>query len=297
MPKVRIRDNMRLEATAYRIKIADIPVAQAEIHPTLLLAIDSGVTTGKVDGIATKDPAFGSEARWINPGLAEQAELYGYTVVEPGAVLATHLTETCRRHADEILTRDATKHLIDELKTSSPTVVSELIPGVMSLAEVQGILHLLLREQVSIRQLSVILETLGDYGTRSKDPILLTEYVRHRLARQICTRYRNAEGELYVVALDPALEDRIRAGYEHTERGLFIRMSPQGVEATCKAINTEIGKLTSRSHTPIVLVSPQIRAAVKRLTENHLPHLIVLSFNEVTRDTKIVTMGLVTDKT
>ena len=128
-------------------------------------------------------------------------------------MLATHLTEVCRRHADEILTRDATKHLIDELKTSSPTVVSELIPSVMSLAEVQSILHLLLREQISIRQLSVILETLGDHATRSKDPILLAEYVRHRLARQICTRYRNAEGELYVVAFDPALEDRIRAGF------------------------------------------------------------------------------------
>jgi flagellar biosynthesis protein FlhA len=296
MPKVRIRDNMRLEATAYRIKIADIPVAQAEIQPTQLLAIDSGMTTGKIDGIQTKDPAFGSDAKWINPGLADQAELYGYTVVEPGAVLATHLTETCRRHADEILTRDATKHLIDELKTSSPTVVSELIPGVMSLAEVQAILHLLLREQVSIRQLSVILETLGDYGPRSKDPILLTEYVRHRLARQICTRYRNAEGELYVVAVDPALEDRIRAGFEHTDRGLFIRMSPQSVEATCRILSTEINKLTARGHTPIVLVSPQIRAAMKRLTENHLPNLIVLSFNEVTRDTKIVTLGMVADK-
>jgi flagellar biosynthesis protein FlhA len=295
MPKVRIRDNMRLEATQYRIKIADIPVAQAEIQPTQLLAIDSGVTTGNVDGIPTKDPAFGSDARWINAGLADQAELYGYTVVEPGAVLATHLTEVCRRHADEILTRDASKHLIDELKTTSPTVVSELIPGVMSLAEVQGILHLLLREQVSIRQLSVILETLGDYGPRSKDPILLTEYVRHRLARQICSRYRNAEGELYCVALDPALEDRIRAGFEHTERGLFIRLSPQSVESTCRAINAEIAKLTARSHSPIVLVSPQIRAAVKRLTENHLPHLIVLSFNEVTRDTKIVTLGMVTE--
>ena len=152
-------------------------------------------------------------------------------------MLATHLTEVCRRHADEILTRDATKHLVDELKTTSPTVVSELIPGVMSLAEVQAILHLLLREQVSIRQLGVILETLGDYAPRSKDPILLAEYVRHRLARQICTRYRNAEGELYVVAFDPALEDRIRAGFEHNERGLFIRMSPQAVEATCRAIS------------------------------------------------------------
>jgi flagellar biosynthesis protein FlhA len=296
MPKVRIRDNMRLDANTYRIKIADIPVAQAELEPTHLLAIDSGVTTGKIDGIATKDPAFGSDAKWIHPGLSDQAELFGYTVVEPGAVLATHLTEVCRRHADEILTRDATKHLVDELKTTSPAVVNELIPGVMALAEVQGILHLLLREQISIRQLGLILETLGDHAPRSKDPILLTEYVRHRLARQICTRYRNAEGELYVVALDPALEDRIRAGFEHTERGLFIRMSPQSVEATCRWIADEVAKLTMQSQPAIVLVSPQIRTAVKRLTENHLPNLVVLSFNEVTRDTKIVTVGMVAEK-
>jgi flagellar biosynthesis protein FlhA len=296
MPKVRIRDNMRLEANQYRIKIADIPVAQGELEPTLLLAIDSGMTTGKIDGIGTKDPAFGSDARWINPGLADQAEMAGYTVVEPGAVLATHLTEVCRRHADEVLTRDATKHLVDELKTTSPAVVNELIPGVLTLAEVQGVLHLLLREQISIRQLSVILETLGDHAPRSKDPILLTEYVRHRLARQICTRYRNAEGELHVVACDPALEDKIRAGFEHSDRGLFIRMAPQSVEAVCREVGDQLTKLSARGHSPIVLVSPQIRAAFKRITENHLPNLIVLSFNEVTRDTKIVTVGMVTEK-
>jgi flagellar biosynthesis protein FlhA len=296
MPKVRIRDNMRLDANQYRIKIADIPVAQGEIEPTLLLAIDSGMTTGKIDGIPTKDPAFGSEAKWINPGLADHAEMYGYTVVEPGAVLATHLTEVCRRHADEVLTRDATKHLIDELKTTSPAVVNELIPSVMSLAEVQAVLHLLLREQISIRQLGVILETLGDHAPRSKDPILLAEYVRHRLARQICTRYRNAEGELQVVACDPALEDKVRAGFEHSERGLFIRMAPQSVESVCRVVGEQVTKLTARGHSPIVLVSPQIRAAFKRITENHLPNLIVLSFNEVTRDTKIVTVGMVTEK-
>jgi flagellar biosynthesis protein FlhA len=296
MPKVRIRDNMRLDANQYRIKIADIPVAQGELEPTQLLAIDSGMTTGHLDGVTTKDPAFGSDAKWINPGLSDQAELFGYTVVEPGAVLATHLTEICRRHADEILTRDATKHLVDELKATAPAVVNELVPGVMTLAEVQTILHLLLREQISIRQLGLILETLGDHAPRSKDPILLTEYVRHRLARQICTRYRNDEGELHVVAFDPALEDRIRAGFEHTDRGLFIRMSPQSVEATCRWIADEVASLTARGEPAIVLVSPQIRAAVKRITENHLPYLVVLSFNEVTRDTKIVTVGMVTEK-
>jgi flagellar biosynthesis protein FlhA len=287
---------MRLDAQQYRIKIADMPVAAADLEPGQLLAIDSGVTTGNIDGISTKEPAFGSPAKWIHPGLAERAELYGYTVVEPGAVLATHLTEVCRRHADEILTRDATKHLVDELKSTSPTVVSELIPGALSLAEVQTILQMLLREQVSIRQLGLILETLGDHAPRSKDPILLTEYVRHRLARQICTRYRNAEGELHVVAFDPALEDRIRAGVEHNDRGMFVRLSPQAVETICRLIREEITKLSAAHHTQIVLVSPQIRPAVKRLTENHLPNLIVLSFNEVTRDTKIVTVGLVAEK-
>ncbi len=295
MPKVRIRDNMQLDPNQYRIKIADTPIAEEHIEPDCLLAIDSGLTTGQVEGMATKDPAFGTDAKWIHPSLQDDAEMFGYTVVEPGAVLATHLTEICRRHADEILTRDATKHLVDELKQTQPTVVDELIPGTMQLAEVQAVLQMLLREQVPIRQLAMILETLGDYAARTKDPILLAEYVRHRLARQICSRYRNAEGQLHVIALDPALEDRIRAGFEHTERGLFIRMSPQAVEATCDAIRRQLGKLTTANHAPIVLVSPQIRVALKQLTETHLPQLTVLSFNEVTRDTQIVTLGLATD--
>jgi flagellar biosynthesis protein FlhA len=295
MPKVRIRDNMRLEPNEYRIKIADIPVAHDRVEPGMLLAIDSGLTTGQVDGIAVRDPAFGSDARWIHPTRKDEAEMLGYTVAEPGAVVATHMTEVCRRHADEILTRDATKHLVDELKASHPAVVNELIPGVMSLAEVQAVLHLLLREQVPIRQLGTILETLGDWAPRTKDPILLTEYVRHRLARQICTRYRTADGKLHVVALDPAMEDRVRAGFDHNERGLFIRMSPQAVDATCQSIAAELTKLTQAGHAPIVLVSPQIRAALKQLTENHLPQLVVLSFNEVTRDTQVMTLGLASD--
>jgi flagellar biosynthesis protein FlhA len=295
MPKVRIRDNMRLEPHEYRIKIADMAVAQDRVEPTLMLAIDGGMTTGQIDGLPTKDPAFGADAKWIVPARKDEAEMHGYTVVEPGAVIATHMTEVCRRHADEILTRDATKHLIDELKQSQPTVVGELIPSVLSLAEVQAVLHLMLREQISVRQLGVILETLGDWAPRTKDPILLAEYVRHRLARQICTRYRDAENRLHVIALDPALEDRIRAGFEHNERGLFIRMSPQAVEATCQAIAHQLTKLTNAGRTPIVLVSPQIRAALKQLTENHLPQLVVLSFNEVTRDTLVVTLGLAAD--
>jgi flagellar biosynthesis protein FlhA len=221
--------------------------------------------------------------------------MHSYTVVEPAAVIATHLMETVRKHADEILTRDAAKHLIDELRQTSPAVVDELIPGLMKLAEVQQILQMLLREQVPIRQLGAILESLGDYAPRTKDPILLTELVRSKLSRTIVTRYRDAENRLHVVTLDPALEDRIRAGFEHSERGLFVRMSPQAVEATCRLLAAEVEKLVAANRPPVVLVSPQIRAALKEMTASHLPNLVVLSYNEITRDTKIESVAMVAD--
>jgi flagellar biosynthesis protein FlhA len=160
---------------------------------------------------------------------------------------------------------------------------------------VQQILQMLLREQVPIRQLAVILETLGEYAPRTKDPILLTEFVRSRLARTLSTRYRDKEDRLFVVTLDPALEDRIREGFEHTERGLFLRMSPQAIESTCRAISKCLEKLTAISRPPVVLVSPQIRAALKEMTSSHLPDVIVLSYNEITRDTKIEAVAMVTE--
>ena len=295
LPKVRIRDSFQLDQQQYAVKIGGMAVAVGAVIPDMLLAIDSGMTTGRIPGSETVDPAFGTKAYWIDPSVRDQAEMLGYTVVDPGAVIATHLTETVRKHADEILTRDAAKHLIDELKQTSPAVVEELIPGQMKLSEVQQILQMLLREQVPIRQLSSILETLGDYARRTKDPILLTEYVRARLSRALCTKYRDAERRLYVVTLDPALEDRIRAGFEHTERGMFIRMSPQAVETTCRLIGSELEKLAVKHHPPLLLVSPQIRAAVKELTLAHLPDLIVLSYNEITRDSRIESVAMVTD--
>ncbi len=297
LPKVRIRDNMRLGENHYRIKIANNPVAEGLIHPDRLLAMDSGLTSGVVSGEPTRDPAFQQPAVWIEPAVRDRAEMLGYTPVEPAAVLATHLQEVVRRHADELLTRDATKHLIDELKRVAPAVVDELIPGLMKLGDVQQVLQLLLREQVPIRQLSMILETLGDHASRTKDPIWLTEYVRHRLARTLCTRLRDSENRLYVVTLDPALEERIAAGIEHNERGLFIRMSPQAVETTCGLIAAAVSTLTQGHHPPVVLVSPQIRPGLKQLTAANLPNLHVLSYNEMTRDTQIESVAIVNDAT
>jgi len=297
LPKVRIRDNMRLGETQYRIKIANNPVAEGLLHPERMLAMDSGMTTGTIPGESTRDPAFGQPAVWIEQGMRDRAEMLGYTPVDPAAVLATHLQEVVRKHADELLTRDATKHLIDELRQVSPAVIDELIPNVMRLGEVQQVLQLLLREEVPIRQLGIILETLGDYAGRTKDPVWLTEYVRHRLARTLCTRHRDAENRLFVVTLDPALEDRIAAGIEHNERGLFVRMSPQAVEATCRLIAQGVARLTQEHHPAVLLVSPQIRPGLKHMTAANLPTLHILSYNEITRDTKIEAMGIVTDAT
>jgi flagellar biosynthesis protein FlhA len=294
LPRVRIRDSFQLDQLQYRIKIAGQPVAMGMVYTDMYLAMDSGVTTGQVQGIETLDPAFGTPALWIDGVTKDQAEIFGYTVVEPGAVIATHLLETIRKHADEILTRDATQHLLDELKKSSPAVVDELLSKVLTLGQVQQVLQLLLREQVPIRQLGTILEVLGDYGTKTKDPILLATYVRTKLARTISTRYRDENNVLNVVLLDPALEDQIRAGFEHSEQGLYIRLSPNAIEHLCKKILPELDKLTQMNLPPVVLVNPQIRTALKQMTSATIPGLLVLSYTEITHDTQVVGVGVVT---
>lgn len=295
LPKVRVRDGMHLGDLEYEIRIAGNTVARAAVYPDRFLAIDSGGTTGVIDGEPTRDPTFGEPAVWIDPARREQAAIFGYTTVQPAAVLATHLQEISRRHADELLSRDATKYLFDQLKEVAPAVVEELIPTQMKLAEVQQVLHMLLREDVPIRQLGIILETLGDYASRTKDPVLLTEYVRNRLARTICSRYRDSQQRLHVVALDPAVEDRIAAGIDHTDRGLFVRMSPAAIESTCARIDQAVKKLTATGHPPIVLVSPRVRPGLRQITASALPRLRVLSYNEVTQDTTIESVGIVTD--
>jgi flagellar biosynthesis protein FlhA len=293
LPRVRIRDSFALDPTYYRIKIAGQPVASWLVYPDLFMAFDSGTVTGTVEGLETIDPAYGTPALWIEESVKEEAQIHGYIVVEPNAVIATHLLETVRKHADEILTRDATQVLLDELKKDSPAVVEE-VTKVLSLAQVQQVLQLLLREQIPIKQLGTILEVLGDYGGQTKDPIILTTFVRTKLARTICTRYRDENNVLNVVMLDPALEDQIRAGFEHNQNGLFPRMSPQALEHLCKKILAEVDKLTQQNYPAIVLVNPQIRAALKYMTMGSIPGLVVLSQAEITPDTTVTSFGYVT---
>ncbi|AMV32927.1 Flagellar biosynthesis protein FlhA [Pirellula sp. SH-Sr6A] len=295
LPMVRIKDRMSLPEYSYELSMNGNRIASGMLRPDRLLAIDSGLTLGPIQGDETTDPAFGKRAFWIEPKQRQQAEIYGYQVAECAAVLATHVQETARRHAEELLTREVTKQLIDQLKKGAPTVVEELIPQLMKLSDVQQVLQNLLREDVPIRQLGLILETLGDFAHRVKDPIWLTEYVRHRLARTISHRYRDNAGVLKVVTLDPAMEDRIAAGAEQTDRGIFIRMAPETIQKTCQKIAEGLKKLEQQGRTLCVLVSPKIRVPLRQITQDNLPNIRILSYNEVSRDTTVESVAMVSD--
>lgn len=295
LPMVRIKDRMSLPEYSYELDMSGNRIAMGTLRPDRLLAIDTGLTLGPIQGDETTDPAFGKRAFWIDPKNRQQAEIYGYQVVECGAVLATHVQETARKHADELLTREVAKQLIEQLKKTSATVVDELVPGVMKVSEVQQVLQNLLREDIPIRQLGIIFETLGDFAHRIKDPIWLTEYVRHRLARTISHRYRDPAGVLRVVTLDPAMEDRVAAGTEQTDRGIFIRMSPDVIAKTCSKIADHVKKLDAMGKPRCVLVSPKIRVALRQITQESLPDLRVLSYNEISRDTSVESVAMVSD--
>jgi len=296
LPMVRIKDRMSLPENRYELSMAGNRIAHGVLRPDKLLAIDKGLTLGTLEGEETTDPAFGRKAYWIDPRQRQQAEMYGFHVAECGAVLATHVQEIARKHADELLTREVAKQLIEQMKKTSPTLVDELIPGLLKLSEVQQVLQNLLREDIPIRQLGIILETLGDYAHRIKDPLWLTEYVRHRMARTISHRYRDESGTLRVITLDPAMEDRIAAGTEQTDRGVFVRMSPEAIHKTCSLISEPLKKMDQLGRPRCVLVSPKIRIALRQITQEAIPDLRVLSYNEVARDTNIESIGMVSDE-
>ena len=293
MPKVRIRDNLRLDQHQYRIRMSDVAIAQGTVLPSQLLAIDAGHVTQAIAGRETRDPGTQARAVWIDPSDRQRAELSGYKVVEPAVVIVAHLTETVRRHADELLTRDATRHLLDELKQTQPAVVDELIPGQLKLAEVQQVLQLLLREQVSIRQLGPILETLGDMAPHTRDPLALAQHVRQRLGRTLSHRYRDQDGTLHVVTLEPELEQRIAAAAVHDADGWRVDLPPASVEQITELVAEAMEPATRSGRPGVLLVQPQIRAAVKNLLEPRLPQLVVLGLNEVTRDTKVVATAMI----
>lgn len=294
LPKVRIRDNIRLNKQQYQIKIRGVVVAKTTIFTDRLLAIDTGAVNGDVPGHETIEPAFDRPAKWIERIHRERAEMMGFSVVEPSAVVITHLTEVVREHSSELITRQQVHELIENLKQSSPTIVEELIPTLLRTAQVHQVLANLLKERVPVRDLETILEALSNFADRTKELGILTEYVRNRLAPVICQQYRDMNNVMHVVTLDPAVEDILAGGFEFGDNSVITKLSPQVTEAVTLGIADKLQALVVKGHSPVVLTtSPQVRAGLKQVTSSTIPKLAVISLSEITRDTNVETVGQV----
>jgi flagellar biosynthesis protein FlhA len=293
IPPIRIRDDITFSPNQYAIKIRGVRVAGAELQPRHLMAMDPGYVEGEVEGTNTIEPAFGLPAKWIAESAREQAELLGYTVVEPPDVLATHLTEVLKSHAHEILTRQDTQSLIDRVKESSPTVVEELVPDLLNVGGVQKVLEHLLQEQVPVLDMQTILETLADYANLTKDPEILTEYVRTALARTICQKYLNDEGNIPVLTVDPQLEQQIANAMQSTPGGIKVVLSHDVTNRLLERLAESIDGMVNNNQQPVVLTAPNVRPALRRLTETTFPSLAVLSYNEIVPGVDVYSVGMV----
>ena len=290
LPKMRIKDNLRSEPFAYELKLRGIPVATGEARVDRLLAIRTSFVAGELPGQRTVDLVTGRPAIWIEPDLRDRAELLGYLVQYPTEALFAHLHEVVREHAAELLTRQQVHGLLDNLRLTSPKVVDELVPSLLKPALVHQVLEHLLREQVPIRDLETILETLADYAGRTQNPVLLTEYVRSALARAICQRHRDAQRVLRVLTLDPDLEDLIAAGVDFNDTGLIVKLSL----ATSDAIRQSVTETLAATEASLVLTtSSAVRLGLRHITVTAFPRLTILSLNDISRDTQVESLGQV----
>ena len=281
VPVIRIVDNMRLRPNEYHVKLREAVVARYELLADHYLAMNPGLAEEEIEGIPTEEPAFGLRAIWVSQANRDRAERLGYTIVEPSAVLATHLTEIITNHAPELLTRQDVQNLINNVKERAPSVVDELTPNILTLGEVQKVLQNLLRERVSIRNLETILEVLADFGTRTKDPEVLTEYCRHALARQISADYVDEENKLRVVTLAPELEQEVLEAMRQADSGEYIPLEPARADALARGAAEAVQSLVMAGYDPVLLTSAQIRRYVKRIIERAVPRMVVLSYNEI----------------
>ncbi|NBJ68387.1 MULTISPECIES: flagellar biosynthesis protein FlhA [Clostridia] len=293
IPVVRIRDNIQLQPNEYRLKIKGEEVASGELLIDHYLAMAPDMDEDDLEGIETTEPAFGLPAKWISEEWKDEAELSGYTVVDPPSVVSTHLTEVIKRHAHMLLGREETKQLIDHLKESYPILVEEVTPEPLSVGDIQKVLAKLLKEKVSIRNLPIIFETLADFAKLTNDTDLLAEYVRQALSNQITKQYTEDGQSLKVVTLSAKAEKTIADSIQQTEHGSFLSMVPEQQQQLLEHMKEEVEKLTLQEETAILLCSPAVRMYVKQLIERFFPHVVVLSYNELEPDVQVQSVGVV----
>jgi flagellar biosynthesis protein FlhA len=295
LPSVRIRDNLQLKNEQYAIKIKGETVATGEVRPQYLLAMgaDDPQQMESLGGIPTREPAFGLTAYWIPASRRDAAEMMGYTVVEPTAVVATHLTEVIKQHAADILTRQDVQTLLDHTKQQNAAVVQELVPDLMTVGEVQKVLQHLLRERIPIRDLGTILETLADYAPRTKDPDQLGELVRAALARTITRQYLSSDGTLYVMTLEPSLEGRLRDCVQPTASGLQLAIDTAFASALLREVGAQAGQMATMGYLPVILCSSQIRLPLRRLIERSMQSVACIAYNEVASGVSVEAVAVV----
>ncbi|MBO4401170.1 MAG: flagellar biosynthesis protein FlhA [Selenomonadaceae bacterium] len=292
VPTIRIRDNIQIKPNSYIIKLKGMEIARGELMLDHFLAMNSGTVFEEVPGIETTEPAFGLPALWIPESEREQAELNGYTVVDAVSVLATHLTEVIKQHASEILGRQETQNLVDNLAKTHQSLVNEVIPDLLGIGEVQKVLSYLLDERISIRDMATIMEVLADYARVTKDPEILTEYVRHAMARQI-TQLVTQDNILPCITLDPTLENRIAGSVQRTDHGSYVNFDPDSMRRMINSLNAELEKINNMGYPPIVLTSPAVRLYFRKLVARSAPGIVIVSHAEITPNVEIQILGVV----
>jgi flagellar biosynthesis protein FlhA len=284
---VHIQDNMQLKPGEYTIMLKGNEVARGELLTNYYLAMNPGSAEGEIDGITTKEPTYGLPAIWIKEAAKEDALAKGFTVVDLATVMTTHLSEIVKRHCHELLGRQDVQQLLDTLKDSHPKVVEELVPNLLPLGGVVKVLQNLLREQVPIRDLLLILETLADWAPVTKDLNLLTERVRQALARTITKMHLDADGKIAAVTLGHSVETAIADALQQTDQGSFLSLDPSIVQQIMKNLARSLEKMSSTNHQPIVMCSALIRPHFKMLADRLLPRIIVLSYDEILSNIEI----------
>jgi len=290
---VRLRDNVTLDPNAYEIRLNGHLAGTGRLEPDMFMAMDPGTVQDPIKGKPASEPVFNLPALWIHPDQKEDAEMRGYTVVDHCTILATHLSEVIKSHAYELLGRQEVQSLMDNLARDYPKVVEELVPHLLALGDVQKVLQNLLKEQVSMRDLLTIFETLADYAPMTKNTTHLTEYVRQALGRTIVRQYQGEDGQISLITLDPRIENTISEAIQHTEKESYLSLEPQVAQQILNHTRLAVEEFMAANLQPVILCAPVIRPHMKKLTERFLPRLVVLSHNEIPENVTIQSKGMV----
>jgi flagellar biosynthesis protein FlhA len=293
VPPIRIRDDVKLKPYEYEVRLKGARAARGEVFPGHFLVIGTKDSLADLEGRETRDPAFGLPAKWINAQEKDRAEGLGLTVVEAAVALGTHLSETIKAYASEILSRQDVSNILDELKRDHSAVVEEAVPQAVSLGTLHRVMQNLLREQIPVKDVLTVLETVSDYAQHTKDIDVLTEYVRAALQRTICNMCESDDGLIYAATVDPRIEQIVADSIQMTKSGITAVLEPKAAQALIRAVEEVSKKMLANNHRPTLITSPNVRLALKRLIEGSLPRVVVISFSEITTDCEVHSVGMV----